>query len=155
MDPIWDRAEQLKVPMLILTKTARLPDVQKHIEKHPDMDVVIDHMGDCEPANLEEREKLLTLAQFPRVYTKISHTWSISDEPYPYRDTWDLVKAVYDAFGPNRIMWGTDWPVSKSKIEYGKTLTLVRDEMDFFNDEDREWILNKTIQRLWPFDQPA
>ena len=40
MDPIWDRAEQLGVPMLILTRTGRLPDVQKHIEKHPDMDVV-------------------------------------------------------------------------------------------------------------------
>ncbi len=155
MDPIWDRAEQLKVPMLILTKTARLPDVQKHIEKHPDMDVVIDHMADCDPTNIEERQKLLALAKFPRVYCKISHTWSISTEPYPYRDTWDQVKAVYDAFGPNRIMWGTDWPVSKPKIEYRKTLTLVRDEMDFFNDEDLEWILGKTIERLWPFNEPA
>jgi len=155
MDPIWDRAEQLKVPMLILTKTARLPDVQKHIEKHPDMDVVIDHMADCAPTDLDERQKLLTLAKFPRVYCKISHTWSISAEPYPHRDTWDQVKAVYDAFGPNRIMWGTDWPVSKGKIDYGKTLELVRDEMDFFNDEDRQWILGKTIERLWPFDETA
>jgi len=156
MDPIWSRAEQLRVPMLILTKTARLPDVQKHIDKHPDLDVVIDHMADCKPTDPpEELEKLLSLAEFPRVYCKISHTWGISEESYPFRDTWDQVKKVYDAFGANRIMWGTDWPVSKPKIEYGKTLTLVRDEMDFFNDEDREWILSKTIERLWPFPESA
>ena len=156
MDPIWSRAEQLRVPMLILTKAPRLPDVQKHIDKHPDLDVVIDHMADCRPTDPpEELEKLLRLAEFPRVYCKISHTWSISGESYPYRDTWDQVKQVYDAFGPNRIMWGTDWPVSKPKIEYGKTLELVRDEMDFFNDQDKEWILSKTIERLWPFPESA
>ncbi len=153
MDPIWSRAEQLKVPMLLLTKTSRLPDARKYIEKYPDLDVVIDHMADCRPADpSEELDKLLMLAKFPRVYCKISHTWSISAEAYPYRDTWDQVKKVYDAFGPQRTMWGTDWPVSKPKIEYVKTLELVRDEMDFFNDDDKQWILSKTIERLWPFE---
>ena len=152
MDPIWSKAQALKVPMLILTKTARLPDVQKYVERYGDLDVVIDHMGDCKPTDPPaELEKLLTLAQFPRVYVKISHTWSISSEPYPHRDTWPQVKTVLDTFGRERTMWGTDWPVSKRKIDYGKTLELVRDEMDFLTDEDKEWVLSKTIERLWPF----
>ena len=152
MHPIWSRAQELKVPMLILTRAARLPDVQKYIEEYSDLDVVIDHMAGCKPTDPpSELEKLLTLAQFPRVYVKISHTWSISSEPYPHRDTWPQVKTVLDTFGRERTMWGTDWPVSKSKIDYGKTLEQVRDEMAFLTDEDKEWVLSKTIERLWPF----
>ena len=154
MDPIWSKAQALNVPMLLLTKTSRLPDAQKYIEKYGDLDVVIDHMADCKPTDPPtELEKLLTLAQFPRVYVKISHTWSISSEPYPHRDTWPQVRTVLDTFGRERAMWGTDWPVSKSKIDYGKTLELVRDEMDFLTNEDKEWLLSKTIERLWPFPE--
>ena len=152
MDPIWSKAQALKVPMLLLTKASRLPDAQKYIEKYGDLDVVIDHMADCKPTDpSSDLDKLLTLAKFPRVYVKISHTWSISSEPYPHRDTWAQVKTVLDTFGRERTMWGTDWPVSKSKIDYGKTLELVRDEMDFLTGEDKEWLLSKTIERLWPF----
>ena len=152
MDPIWSKAQALKVPMLLLTKASRLPDAQKYIEKYGDLDVVIDHMADCKPTDpSSDLDKLLTLAKFPRVYVKISHTWSISSEPYPHRDTWAQVKTVLDTFGRERTMWGTDWPVSKSKIDYGKTLELVRDEMDFLTDVDKEWLLSKTIERLWPF----
>jgi predicted TIM-barrel fold metal-dependent hydrolase len=152
MDPIWKRAEDLKVPMCILTRAPRLPAIAALTERHPALDVVIDHMADCPPKDLEQRKLLLDLARFPRTYVKISHTWSISEEgQYPWRDTWDLVKSVYDAFGPERIMWGTDWPVSLDKTDYGSTLRVVAQEMDFFNESDKDWILAKTIERLWPF----
>jgi len=152
MDPIWKRAQDLKVPMAILTKPPRLPAIAALTERHPDLDVVIDHMADCPPQDMDQRKLLLDLARFPRTYVKISHTWNISETgEYPWRDTWDLVKSVYDSFGPERIMWGTDWPVCLSKTDYGSTLRLVKDEMDFFNDEDKSWILGKTVRRLWPF----
>ncbi len=109
-------------------------------------------MADCPiDAPPEELDSLLTLAQFPRVYCKITHTWLLTKQAYPYRDTWDLVKRVYDAFGPDRLMWGTDWPISGNKLTYGQALELVRDEMDFLTTEDKDWILGKTIERLWPF----
>lgn len=152
MHPIWSRTEQLKVPMLLLTVTSRLPACRSYIEKYPELDVVIDHMADCPiDAPPEELNSLLTLAQFPRVYCKITHPWVLTKQAYPYRDTWDLVKKVYDAFGPDRLMWGTDWPVSGNRLTYGQALELVRDEMDFFTAEDKDWILGKTIERLWPF----
>ena len=152
MDPIWKRAEELEVPMCILTRPSRLPAIAELAERHPELDVVIDHMADCPPKDLEQRKLLLDLARFPRTYVKISHTWSISEEgEYPWRDTWDLVKSVRDAFGPQRIMWGTDWPVSLSKTDYGSTLRVVKDEMDFFSDEEKSRILAKSIERLWPF----
>jgi len=151
MPPLWRRAQQLKTPMLVLTATSRLPQTAKLIEQFPDLDVCIDHMADSPIDRPDELKKLLDLARYPRVYVKISHTWSLSKEPYPYRDTHDQVKKVYDAFGPRRLMWGTDWPLVERACGYAKALALVRDEMPFLNDEDKRWILGRTIERVWPF----
>jgi predicted TIM-barrel fold metal-dependent hydrolase len=151
MDPIWKRAAELRVPMCILTRPARLPAIAALAARYPELDVVIDHMADCPPADLAQRQLLLDLARLPRTHVKISHTWSISEQEYPWRDTWDLVKSVHGAFGAERIMWGTDWPVSLSKTDYGSTLRLITDAMDFFSDADKSWILSKSVERLWPF----
>lgn len=151
MPPLWRRAEQLKAPMLILTTTPRLPQVAKLIEQHPALDISIDHMADCPPDRPDELKKLLDLARYPRVYVKISHTWSLSKQEYPYRDTHDQVKKVYDAFGPQRLMWGTDWPLVERHCGYAKAQAIVREELKFLNGEDKRWLLGGTVERLWPF----
>ena len=152
MDRIFGRAAELKIPMCILCPSARLPDVAKVIERHKDnLDVCIDHMADCPIDKPDELKKLLALAKYPRVFVKISHLWSLSKEKYPYKDTHDLVKRVYDSFGPKRLMWGTDWPGVEQYCGYAKALALYRDELTFFNAEDRRWILGATALKLWSF----
>lgn len=152
MGPLWKRCEQLRAPMTILTSTARLPDVEKLIAKQPELTVVIDHMADAPLGKPEELAKLTALKRYPKVFVKISHTWSLSKEPYPWRDTWAQVKELHQQFGPERLMWGTDWPVCLRHGTYGQTLGVVRDEMSFLNDKDREWMLSKTVERVWKFD---
>ncbi len=153
MDPLFARAQKLRVPMLILTKASRLLDLARLLEGYPDLDVCIDHMADVHPDDAEGRAILMDLARFPRVYVKISHTWSISKQGYPWADTHGLVEEVYQSFGPRRVMWGTDWPVSLTKAEYPQPLSAVRDEMKFIAREDLEWVLGKTVLQLWPFEQ--
>ena len=119
------------------------------------LDVCIDHMADSPIDHPEELKKLLVLARYERVYVKLSHLWSLSREAYPYRDTHEQVRRLYDAFGPKRLMWGTDWPEVDKYCGYGKALALYRDEIEFFNDDDRRWILGQTALRLWPFDGKA
>jgi predicted TIM-barrel fold metal-dependent hydrolase len=152
MDPIFSRASRLGVPMCILTKPSRLPDLARLIERHPDLDVVIDHMADAGLGNAADLAQLTALARYPRVYVKISHTWSISKEAFPWRDTHSMVQAVYEAFSGPRIMFGTDWPVCLRETTYDKTLAVVRDHMDFIAPEDREWVLGRTALRIWPFE---
>ena len=152
MPPIFTRAQKLGVPLLLLTRPPRLLDLIPLLESHGDLDVVIDHMADVHPDDVKGRATLLDLARFPRVYVKISHTWSISKEEYPWRDTHGLVEDVYQAFGPERIMWGTDWPVCLGNAEYDQTLSVVRDAMKFISPADLEWVLGKTALKLWSFD---
>ena len=154
MDRIFRRTAEHGIPMCILCGIERIPDVQRVIERHHErLDVCIDHMADCPIDQPEQLQKLLRLARYPRVYVKLSHLWLLSKQDYPYRDTHDQVKRLYDAFGPERLMWGTDWPGVEDYCGYAKSLALFRDEIDFFNDEDRRWILGGTALKLWPFEQ--
>ncbi len=151
MPPLWKRCQELKASMNILTGTARLPDVAVLAEKFPDLTVVIDHMADCPADRPDELKKLLALARYPKVFVKVSHTWSVSKQPYPYPDAQAQVKKLYDAFGPQRLMWGTDWPMVEAHCTYAQALAMVRNEMKFLNDEDRSWMLGRTVERVWKF----
>jgi predicted TIM-barrel fold metal-dependent hydrolase len=151
MPPLWSRCRELKVPMTVLAPVTRMPDVQVLIEKFPDLTVVIDHMADSPLDRPAELEKLIALKRYPKVFVKISHTWSLSRQPYPYTDSQAQVKRLYDHFGPERLMWGTDWPLVENHCGYAKALALVRDEMTFLNENDKSWILSKTIEKVWPF----
>lgn len=151
MPPLWDRCHQLKVPMTVLAPVTRMPDVALLIEKHPDLTVVIDHMADSPLDKPAELEKLMALKRYPKVFVKVSHTWSLSKQEYPYKDSQAQVKRLYDSFGPQRLMWGTDWPLVERHCGYAKALALVRDEMSFLNEDDKSWMLSRTIERVWPF----
>jgi L-fuconolactonase len=158
---IFDRAEELGVPMLLVTKKHgsenaapdRLPELAKTLERHSDLNMIVDHMADCAIDRPDHLQHLLNLAEFPRVRVKISHTWWLSKTSYPWVDTHDMVKKVYHTFGGQRIMWATDWPVCLNAATYPQTLSVVRDEMNFFTPEDLEWILGKTALQIWKFPE--
>jgi L-fuconolactonase len=151
MTPLWARCRQLKVPMTLLLPISRVPDAQKLIDRYPDLTVVIDHMADCPVDHPEHLNPLIALARYPRVFVKISHTWSLSHQNYPWLDAQELVKRLYDGFGPRRLMWATDWPIAKERATYAQRLTVVRDDMKFLNSDDKHWMLRQTVQQVWPF----
>lgn len=151
MPPLFSRCRQLKVPMTLLVPATRVPDAAKLIDRFPDLTVVIDHQADSPLDDPAKLEPLLALERYPKVFVKISHMWSLSKQPYPYVDAQAQVKRLYEKFGAKRLMWGTDWPISLRWLSYAQAVDLYRDHIAFFTPEDREWILGKTVQRVWPF----
>jgi predicted TIM-barrel fold metal-dependent hydrolase len=152
MPPLWKRAYDLKVPMTVLAPITRMPEVGLLLERTPDLTVVIDHMADCPVDQPAELEKLIALKRYPNLYVKVSHAWSLSKQAYPWKDAQQHIKRLYDSLGPQRLMWATDWPIiENSKATYAQALTLVRDDMEFLNADDKSWILSKTIEKVWPF----
>lgn len=151
MPPLWKRCQDLKVPMTVLAPITRMSEVGALISRFPDLTVVIDHMADCPLGQPTELEKLIALRRYPKVFVKISHTWSLSRQPYPYLDAQEQVKRLYDVFGPQRLMWATDWPIVEQHSTYARALSLVRDDMKFLNADDKRWMLSQTIERVWPF----
>jgi L-fuconolactonase len=150
MPPLWKRCESLKVPMTLLLPISRVPDVPRLADKYPDLTIVIDHMADCPVDHPEQLETLVALARYPKLFVKISHTWSLSKQSYPWPDSQQLVKRLYDTYGPRRLMWATDWPIARERASYTQRLTVVRDHMSFLTSDDKQWMLSKTIERVWP-----
>lgn len=148
---LFQRTNELRKSMNILAPTSRIADITPLIDANPELDVVIDHMADCPVDHPEQLKPLLALKRYPNVFVKVSHTWSLSRQPFPYPDSQALVKRIYDTFGPQRLMWGTDWPLVESYCGYGKALAMVRDEMPFLNAEDKRWMLSQTVERVFPF----
>lgn len=153
MLPLWKRCEKLQVAMTILAPISRMPAVGRLMDQCPDLTLVIDHMADCPVDQPKELDKLIALKRHARTFVKISHAWSLSKRKYPWLDAQELVKRLHAAFGPQRLMWATDWPIiENSGAVYTQALTLVRDDMAFLNSEDKQWILSKTISQVWPFE---
>jgi len=151
MPPLWRRCARLKVPMTLLIPASRLPDIHPLIESNPDLQVVIDHMADAPLADAQAEDNLLALARYPNVFTKLSHLWSISHQPYPYADTRPRIQALLKAFGSNRLMAATDWPVSLPHLTYAQAIDLFRSRLKDFSPADRTQILSRTVRRVWPF----
>jgi predicted TIM-barrel fold metal-dependent hydrolase len=151
MPPLWRRCAQLKVPMTLLIPVTRLPQIHPLIEANPDLQVVIDHMADCPLGDPAKLDLLLALAKYPKVFVKASHMWSLSAQPYPYADAMAQVQRLNQAFGPTRLMAGTDYPISLPKQSYAQTVALYRDHMPFLSPADHAQILSKTVQLVWPF----
>jgi L-fuconolactonase len=151
MPPLWKRCQELKVPMTVLAPIQRMPRAGILLESVPELTVVVDHMADCPVDQPVELEKLIALKRYPNVFVKISHTWSLSKQPYPWLDAQEHVKRLHGAFGPQRLMWATDWPIVEDRASYAQALSVVRDKMSFLNADDLRWMLSRTVERVWPF----
>ncbi len=155
MRPLFEEAARLQIPVLMLTKPARLPTLIELLEAAPDLTIVLDHMGDCVVDDPVHRQLLATLAQHPGVFLKTGHVWANSATGYPWRDQHDLIRYVCDLFGADRLMWGSDWSFCLRHATYAQALSYVRDEMDSLSQEELAWILGGTAQRLWSFPHAA
>ena len=155
-EPLWRRAEQLGVCFGILGSSKDHSCVGPMTERFPGVNIVLDHLGGV-PLDPAEQPLLLAavlrLASYPNVYVKVSNLQGKSNEEYLFRDTFDLVRRVYDAFGPQRLMWGTDFPGVEVKCGYGRAVDLVRKHVDFFTEDDKEWLFHKTALKLWKFGE--
>jgi predicted TIM-barrel fold metal-dependent hydrolase len=95
------------------------------VDRHPGTRFVLDHLGILQPrvppappnpwANLS---KVLNLAKRPNVVIKVSGACTLSHEAYPFPDIWDPLARVFDAWGFDRCLWGTDWTRALAVVNY-------------------------------------
>jgi predicted TIM-barrel fold metal-dependent hydrolase len=80
---------------------------------------------------------------------KVSGLPVSSQQPYPYRDVWPIVRLCLEYFGRERLLWATDFPWITQQCGYDACLKIFTQHMDFLSDEDRTWLLGKTALSLW------
>lgn len=130
------------------------------VKAHPDVPVIIDHFSqlDLRADNPEPNiQRLLAMAEYPNIYVKVTELSSVSKSgTYPFPDALPMVKRVYEAFGPDRLLFGTGYPgsarASYDRPTLDKDIDMIRKEIPFFTDEDREKILGRNAVKLWGFE---
>lgn len=108
-----------------LSCAGNLDAVGPVVDRHPDTRFIIDHLGlmqprvpPAPPQPWAELPKLLDLAKRPNVVVKVSGACTLSKEPYPFNDIWDPLARVFDAWGFERCLWGTDWTRAYAVVNY-------------------------------------
>ncbi len=91
---------------------------------------------------------MLKLAQHPNVTIKISGACTLSREPFPYKDIWDPLARIFDAFGFDRCMWGTDWTRAVALLTYKQGVDAFR-VTDRLTDGDRAKLMGGTLARVY------
>jgi predicted TIM-barrel fold metal-dependent hydrolase len=102
------------------------------IDRHADVRFIIDHMGILQPrvppAPAQQSEwkpwaalpKVLDLAKRKNAAIKISGACTLAQKPYPYPDIWDPLARIFDAWGIERCLWGTDWTRAAAVLSYAE-----------------------------------
>jgi len=152
---LWKKAEDLGAIFNLFIASNQLPRLQDMVQRYPGVYVLIDHVAYIRAdAPKKEQDKLLVLANVPNISVKFSELQSVSPGgKYPYRDSYDWLRRVYDAFGPDRILWGTGYPgAARARFNcpnLKQELDLIRQEIPFLTTEDKNKILGLNAARIW------
>ena len=141
--------------------TGRLDQARQLAARNPNTRLVIDHLGLPQPQQppppaepFADLPSLLALAPHDNVAVKISGACTLSREPFPYRDIWDPLGRIFDAFGFNRCMWGTDWTRAVKLLTYKQGVEAFR-VTDRLSDSERTALMGGTLQQIYNWQSPA
>lgn len=144
-------AEQ-QMAMCCLIGPESLPALDRMCDAFPDTPVVIDHIcriGISGQIHPDDVKRLCNMTRHENVTVKISAFYALGEQKAPYHDLAPLIKQVYDAFGPQRLMWATDGPFQVvGSHTYKESIDLIKSGLDFLSDDDKQWLLCKTAETV-------
>jgi L-fuconolactonase len=125
------------------------PALRELAERFPTVPFLCHHLAGAKVGDREGLEEILRSAELPNIYIKLSgfHYASRTSWDYPYPDTRELVERLYHRFGPERLCWGSDYPVVRFNMTYRHALEAFRTHCDIAQ-EDQDSILGGSLARL-------
>jgi predicted TIM-barrel fold metal-dependent hydrolase len=152
-DWFWPAAQRLSIPVMMNVPTV-LAEVRQVAARHPDLRIIIDHMGRLRGMkdSTLRLDQTIALAQYPNVHVKLTLIPECTSAEYPYKNIQPEVRRLIDAFSPRRSFWGTDLSVmlSRSTCTYRQAVTLFTQEMGY-SAGDLEWIMGRGLAECLPW----
>ena len=157
-DPLahWRTANELNLVVSTFCSLSMLmsPQFSEVVSTFPDLRIVIEHLGGVrqdEKPPYDEFDEILKLASYPNLTMKIPGFGEFCRLPHPFKDVPPLVRMAIEAFGPQRLMWGSDYPPVSTREGYDNSLTFPREYLSDLSIEDRNWIFGRTALQIWGF----
>ena len=159
---MWRRAGELGMVVSAMGSCADFAgdDFTRIVDACPDTEIAIEHLAGVKPEDepFTEFEKALKLAQRPNTSIKVPGLGEIARRPARllpqchFEEAPPFFEMTLEAFGPQRMMWGSDFPPCAGREGYANALSGVRNHSAFAHGDDVEWILGKTAARIWRFE---
>ena len=125
------------------------------IDRHPDVRFIIDHLGIMQPRTppappqpWADLPKVLELAKRPNAVIKVSGACTLSQKPYPFPDIWDPLARIFDAWGFERCLWGTDWTRAFAVVNYEQAVEPCR-RTDRLSDSERAMLMGGACAKAY------
>ena len=125
------------------------------IDRHPDTRFIIDHLAIAQPRTppappepWADLPKVLDLARRPNAVIKVSGACTLSREPYPFPDIWDPLARVFDAWGFERCLWGTDWTRAFAVVNYEQAVEPFR-RTDRLSESERAMLMGGACAKAY------
>ena len=159
LDWLWPAAERAGVP-IALQAVDFLPVVGRVAAQHPGLRLIVDHLGGrggtttaTDAEAFEKLPELVALAKHPNVAVKATGAPNYSSEPYPFRSIQPYLRQIYDAFGPERMFWGTD--ISRMRPSYRECVTFFTEELPWLTERDKELIMGRALCAWLDWQRPG
>jgi L-fuconolactonase len=140
----------------LLLYPKHLPVAARLVDEFPEQPFVLDHIAKPPIADgplSPWREDLQELAKFQNVFCKLSGMVTEAKwrqwQPHDFHGYMDV---VFEAFGPNRLMVGSDWPVCTLSGDYASTMQIVIDYVRQFAEEVQAAILGENCAQFYGID---
>ena len=145
---------QVGIPVNVMC-SGKLPLLRELARRHPDTQVVVDHVGLIQPFEppapsepFADLANVVSLAACDNVAIKISGACTLSHQQFPYPDIWEPLGKVFDAFGFDRCMWGTDWTRAVRLLTYDQGVEAFR-VTDQLSDSERSALMGGTLVKIY------
>ena len=165
---IWKHAAEQDYVIWLYPRAIDAHLVPYLLQAFPQVRVVLNHLGVCPGAGKSYRDeqgrpRIATPAYNPALHTtyrlnryenvvvKLSGQPAFSSEEYPYRDLTRWHRNLFDAYGPGRLMWGTDFPWNLADPGYEKLIGVVRELLPDLSESDHAAIMGGTASRFLRF----
>jgi len=150
---LWQAAQEMRVTVSVLADPQHLPRLATLAQQFPEVRIVVDHLGHPDviagAADASFRQ-LLDLADLGNVWVKLSGYYHFSRNRFPYPDCHELIRAIYDRFGPARLLWGSDFPHALLSCGYPRALLLPMLALNRVSDSERDAILaDNAVELYW------
>ena len=149
----WPVAASLGLPVMIYAP-GQYEAIGAVAERHPDVRIAICHFGINvrlrDEQILPHIDELVKLSRHPNIAVKATSLPSYVTEPYPFPSLHEPIRRVVEAYGADRVFWGSD--LSRLRCDYTELYRLFIEELDFLSDADRELIMGHAVCRWfgWP-----
>ena len=114
----------------------------------PEVNVILDHLARAGQGSQQDYGEVLRLGALPNIFMKFSGVRYSSKESFPYRDAMDTVKRAFDAFTPDRMIWGG---LGHNMPEFENAVSLFELMFRFASPGERAKIRGETAMKLFRF----